>query len=156
MIQLIFRVLNSAARRFANLIWLLRLKEVGEHTIIDNGVTMYNPQTISIGRGVVINKGTILQSSETERILIGNNVTISYNSTFLTRGLDLDKYSVKKVHFSKSIVVYDNVWIGANATILPGITIGAGAIVAAGSLVTKNVEAKVIVAGIPAKIINRL
>jgi acetyltransferase-like isoleucine patch superfamily enzyme len=51
-------------------------------------------------------------------------------------------------------VIGKNVWIGANATVLPGVTIGDGAIIAAGAVVTKEVPANVIVGGVPAKIIK--
>jgi acetyltransferase-like isoleucine patch superfamily enzyme len=55
---------------------------------------------------------------------------------------------------NKPIVIEDNVWIGCNVIILKGVTIGAGSIVAAGSIVTKNVPADSIVAGNPAKVIK--
>jgi maltose O-acetyltransferase len=55
---------------------------------------------------------------------------------------------------SKSIEVQDHVWIGGNSTILQGVTIGEGAIVAAGSVVTKDVEPYTIVGGVPAKFIK--
>lgn len=50
----------------------------------------------------------------------------------------------------------DKVWIGSNATILPGITIGDGAIIAAGAVVTKDVEEKTVVGGVPAKFIKKI
>jgi maltose O-acetyltransferase len=55
-----------------------------------------------------------------------------------------------------SITVEDGAWIGANATVLPGITVAAGSIVAAGAVVTKCVPANTIVAGVPAKIVRQL
>ncbi len=54
------------------------------------------------------------------------------------------------------IVVGKNVWIGANATVLPGVTIGDGSIIAAGAVVTKDVPTNVIVGGVPAKIIKNI
>ena len=55
---------------------------------------------------------------------------------------------------SKGIVIEDNVWIGASATILDGVTISKGAVIAAGSVVNKNVDKYAIVAGVPAKVIG--
>ncbi|MEE1149502.1 MAG: DapH/DapD/GlmU-related protein, partial [Methanobrevibacter sp.] len=52
--------------------------------------------------------------------------------------------------------IKDKAWIGSNATILPGVTIGEGAIVAAGAVVTKDVMAKTIVGGVPAKLIKKI
>ena len=54
------------------------------------------------------------------------------------------------------IKIADGVWIGSNATILPGVTIGEGAIIAAGAVVTKDVEAMSIVGGVPAKLIRKI
>jgi acetyltransferase-like isoleucine patch superfamily enzyme len=54
------------------------------------------------------------------------------------------------------IKIGEGVWIGARATILPGVTIGAGSVVAAGSLVTKDMPANVLIAGVPAKVIREL
>lgn len=156
MINTFFRMLESIGRRYAKFIWSLRLKEVGEDTVFDTGIKIYNPQNIQIGKKCVLNNGVILQSCENGKIVIGDNVTISYNSIFLTCGLKLDKYQESKVHFSKDIVIEDKVWIGANVTILPGITIASGSIIAAGSVVTKDVEAKVVVGGVPAKVLKVL
>lgn len=156
MINTFFRLIESIGRRYAKLIWGLRLKEVGENTVFDSGVKMYNPQNIKIGNNCSINHGVILQSCENGKILIGNKVIISYNTTFLTCSLELKKYPENKIHVSKDIIIGDDVWVGANVIVLPGITIAAGSIIAAGSVVTKNVEPNVVVGGIPAKVIKVL
>jgi len=54
------------------------------------------------------------------------------------------------------IVIGKNVWIGANATVVPSVTIGDGSVIAAGAVVTKDVPANVIVGGVPAKIIKKI
>jgi len=156
MINTFFRILDGFGRRYAKFIWSIRLREVGENTVFDSGVKIYNPQNIEIGDTCVINTGVILQSCENGKIIVGNDVTISYNSTFLTCGLELEKYLENKIHFSKDIIIQDQVWIGANVTILPGVTIATGAIVAAGSVVTKDVEKNVLIAGVPAKVMKVL
>jgi acetyltransferase-like isoleucine patch superfamily enzyme len=56
----------------------------------------------------------------------------------------------------KPIVIKRNAWIGAGATILPGVTVGENAIVAAGSMVTKDVPSNTLVAGVPAKKVKRI
>ena len=56
----------------------------------------------------------------------------------------------------RPIHIENKVWLGANVTILPGVTIGEGAIVAAGAVVTKDVAARTIVGGIPAKVIKKI
>jgi acetyltransferase-like isoleucine patch superfamily enzyme len=149
-----FNFFDALKRRWAKTIWSFRLKKVGNNTVFDSGIKIYNPQNITIGTDCVINNGTILQSCENGTITIVNYVTISYNATLLTCGLELDDYQNSKVHFSKDIILEDKVWIGANAIILPGVKIASGAIVAAGSVVTKDVESGAIVAGVPAKVMK--
>ena len=56
----------------------------------------------------------------------------------------------------KSVTLKKNCWIGADATIMPGVTVGENAVVAAGALVTKDVPADTLVAGIPAKVMKKL
>ncbi len=62
----------------------------------------------------------------------------------------------RKTVILQPILIKRNAWIGANATILPGITIGENAIVAAGAVVTKDVPANCVVAGVPAKIVKEI
>lgn len=86
-----------------------------------------------------------------EEITIGNNVAISENFTIW----DNDAHSIISRSKSKSpIVIGNKVWIGTNVTVLKGVTIGDGCIIAAGSVVTKNIPAKCLAAGIPAKVIK--
>ena len=69
---------------------------------------------------------------------------------------DSDNHEIIRTGYKKTapIVIHDNVWIGTRATILKGVTIGEGAIVAAGAVVTKNVPPHTLVGGVPAKIIK--
>ena len=88
-------------------------------------------------------------------VLTGRWVTITDNSHGQTTYEDLQLPPLKRKPFSKGkVTIEDNVWIGDKATILPGITIGYGAIIGAGSVVTKDVPPFAIVAGNPAKIIK--
>jgi acetyltransferase-like isoleucine patch superfamily enzyme len=83
-----------------------------------------------------------------ELISIGRNTIIGYNTTILAHEYLIDEYRLGKV------VIGDNVMIGANSTLLPGITIGDGAVVAAGSLVNRDVPAGAFVGGNPIRIIR--
>jgi acetyltransferase-like isoleucine patch superfamily enzyme len=154
MINKLFIISNGIRRRYENLIWKLRFKKVGFNVVFDTGIKVYNPQNVQIGKNCVINNGVILQSCENEEIILGNNVIISYNATILTCSLNTKKFPQEKIHFSSSVIIGDDVWIGANTTILPGVTIGEGAIIAAGSIVTKDISTNCIVGGIPAKVIR--
>lgn len=110
-----------------------------------------------------------------KNIVIGNNVFINFNCSFLDRGTIKIGDNVligpncnifttnhpiapknRKSTISKAITIKNDVWIGGNVTILPGITINANSIVGAGSVVTKDVPENVIVAGNPAKVIKNI
>ena len=81
---------------------------------------------------------------------IGSDVLIAASSFITTRGhsVNLPRFGITK---DAPVIIEDHVWIGGNAVILPGVTIGKGAIVAAGAVVTKNVMPFTIVGGVPAK-----
>lgn len=84
-----------------------------------------------------------------ERITVGNNTIIGYNTTILTH-----EYLIKEYRLG-DVVIGSHVMIGANTTILPGVTIGDHAIVAAGSVVHKDVPAYAFVGGNPMREIRR-
>jgi len=110
-----------------------------------------------------------------KHINIGKNVFINFDCTFLTLGgitIEDDVLIGPKVNLitenhplnpqdrkgliCKSILIKKNAWIGANATILPGVTIGENAVVAAGAVVSKDVPDNAVVGGIPAKFIKSI
>lgn len=88
-----------------------------------------------------------------EHIKVGNDVAIA--SDVIIRGCDDHKIISCPHEMTKPVLIGNHVWIGQRAMILKGVTIGDGAIVAAGSIVTKDIPANTLVAGIPAKIIKR-
>lgn len=87
-----------------------------------------------------------------EHIKIGNNVVISENVTLR----DSDDHHIEGSSRSDTqpIIIGDHVWIGMNATLLKGVTVGEGAVIAAGAVVTRDVPAHTLVAGVPARIIK--
>lgn len=111
---------------------------------------------INIGENSRIH-GTCIHSLK--KITIGKNCLIAANTQiFDGSGHDLSfpdaENRVNTRGIIKPIIIEDNVWIGANCIILPGITIGQGSVIAAGSVVSKNVPPLVVVGGNPAKIIQ--
>lgn len=86
------------------------------------------------------------------RITIGNNVALAKG--VIIRDSDNHVVNGKTDNVSQPIVIGNNVWIGTRAIILKGVTIGDGAIVAAGAVVTRNVPPKTLVAGVPARVIK--
>lgn len=104
---------------------------------------------ISIGDKSYVGDGTEIHAGE--RVEIGNGVLIACGCTILDR--DYHKFESDKERV-KPIVIKDHVWICANCTILKGVTIGEGAVVAAGSVVTRSVPARALAAGNPARVIK--
>lgn len=90
-------------------------------------------------------------------ITIGNNVLVAPRVCFYTAGHPIAP-SVRNtgLEFAAPITVEDDVWIGGNVTVLPGVTIGKGTIVAAGSVVTKDLPAGVIAAGNPCRVLRAI
>ena len=84
---------------------------------------------------------------------LAQNITVTaLNHNFTDTAQRIDQQGVS----TNPIVISDDVWIGANAVILPGVTIGCHAVVAAGAVVTENVPSRCVVGGVPAKIIKQL
>jgi acetyltransferase-like isoleucine patch superfamily enzyme len=108
---------------------------------------MTYPGKISIGNYSHINQGCLLDGRG--NIIIGNSVSISHRVSIITLSHDVDDMAFKIR--SAPVIIGDYVWIGINATILQGVKIGEGAVVAAGAVVTKDVDPYTIVGGIPAK-----
>jgi acetyltransferase-like isoleucine patch superfamily enzyme len=88
-------------------------------------------------------------------IEIGNDVFIGPKVNLITINHDVNPDN-RSATYGRRIVIEDKVWIGINSTILPGVIIGYGAIVGAGSVVTKNVEPMTIVAGNPARVVKKI
>ena len=124
---------------------------------IDETFSMFPPfytdcgKNLKIGKYVFINSGCRFQDQG--GITIGDGALIGHNVVMATinHGLAPEKHGD---NIPAPIVLGRNVWIGANATILPGVTIGDNAVIAAGAVVTKDVPANVVVAGVPAKIMK--
>ena len=90
-------------------------------------------------------------------LIFGDNVFIAPNCCFTTAGHPIDvELGNKGLEYAHPITVGNNVWIGADVTILPGVTIGKGSVIGAKSLVTKDIPANVIAAGNPCKVIREI
>lgn len=113
-------------------------------------VRIWAPWNLELGSWVAIDEDVHLYS--VDKITIGTKVAISREAFLCTASHDITKPNRPLV--TKPITICDGAWIGARAIILPGVTIGEGAIVAAGAVVTKDVPAFTVVGGNPAKILK--
>lgn len=112
---------------------------------------------IKFGKNVRLNEDVFLHA--VAGIEIGENTTLSTGVQVITETYDLSSYKnyVKRQHNGKKIIIGKNVWIGANAIILPGVNIRDNIVVGAGSVVTKDLtDEYTVYAGNPAKIINKV
>ena len=105
---------------------------------------------IKIGDNSVVNRFTYLDGRFP--LKIGNNVNISHYTIIQTLGHDPDASDFRGV--PGNVVIGDHVWIGTRAMILPGVTIGEGAVIGAGSVVTKDIPPYSIAVGSPAKVVR--
>lgn len=126
---------------------------------IDGAFRLYPPfyadfgKNIRFGKEVFINSGCHFQDQG--GIEIGDGAMIGHNVVLATVNHDLNPANNRKNHYAP-IKIGNHVWIGANATILPGVIIGDWAVVAAGAVVTKNVPELTVVGGVPAKVLKTL
>lgn len=126
---------------------------------LDKSTTVLPPLYIDYGKPVNIGKRCFIQQCCTffgrGGITIGNDVFIGPKVNLITINHDLDSDN-RSATYGRPIVIEDKVWIGIGATILPGIKIGYGAVIGAGSVVTKEVPPMTIVAENPARIIKNI
>ena len=110
-------------------------------------------KNIKIGKNVFINSGCCFQDQG--GIELGDGCLIGHQAVIATLNHDLDP-NKRGSMIPVKVTLGKNVWVGAHATILPGVKIGDNAVIAAGAVVTKDVPANTVVAGVPAKIIKTI
>ncbi|MEP7165513.1 MAG: acyltransferase [Ferruginibacter sp.] len=127
-------------------------KSFGNNVTLVFPLTIEGIQSVSIGDNTAI--GTYVHIWGYGGVSIGNRVQIATHASIISVTHDHSSEKMYETSLLKSVVIDDDVWIGANSTILPGITLGKGCVVGAGSVVTKDVPPLAIVAGNPAKVIK--
>jgi len=110
---------------------------IGDDTYVGPKTILFGAGGIDIGSHVLISPGVLITSHQ-HRFVTGDESIGSQPSEF------------------DSVVIEDNVWIGGNSTILPGVTIGSGSVVGAGAVVTKSVPRRTLAIGVPARVVRKL
>jgi len=128
------------------------LDKVGYGCFFAMGVETRRGRNIAIGNHTVINKGVLLDGRG-GRLTLGDNVDIAQEVNIWT--LSHDPQDDFHTSVGADVHIEEYVWIASRATILPGVRIGRGAVVAAGAVVTRNVPSMSIVAGVPAQVIGQ-
>lgn len=129
--------------------WFAGIK-IGANSIINPGARFYYPHNIRIGEGSIIGDDIVMDGRD--KLIIGNHVDIASQVMIYNSEHDINDPDFAAI--SAPVVIKDYVFIGPRAIILPGVTIGKAAVVAAGAVVTKDVPDFAIVGGVPAKIIG--
>jgi len=128
-------------------------------TPIDKSTTVFAPFYTNFGRHIRLGKGIFINHAcsflDLGGITIEDNVQIGPRVNITSENHPLDPANRKSLDL-KPVVIKRNAWIGAGATILPGVTIGENSVVAAGAVVNKDVPANTVVGGVPAKIIKTI
>ncbi len=127
------------------------IQSLGKNTSLLMGVEFRKGKNISIGNNSIINKKVLLDGRG-GKLIIGNNVDIAQETNIWT--LEHDVHDDHHKDIGDDIIIEDFVWIASRVTILPGVRIGRGAVVASCALVNKDVPPMAIVGGIPAKILG--
>lgn len=120
----------------------------------ENNIYLSGFGKVEIGKNCQINEYVFIQGAQ-----IGNHVMIAPHVSILcnvkeTRSTKIPMNKQGWIEKNKKVVINDDVWIGRNAIILPGVIIGSGSIVAAGAVVTKSFPPYSILAGVPAKVVR--
>lgn len=158
--EFIMSVVFSLPRyRFCTFIKIGFLKlmgaKFGDHVEIYPGVWISPGRNLIVGNGVDLAKDVLITT--TGGVSIGDRALIGYRTQILSANHSIppigEPFPVSGDEYKK-VTIGSDTWIGANCIITPGITIGEGAVVAAGSVVTKDVVPNSIVGGVPAKLIK--
>ncbi len=151
--QLCFKInhMMPYTEEYNELVKELFMGNIGENTRVMPPVTVVRGNKVRIGKNVVVMNSSLFMAAG--GITIEDDVMVAANVQLISNNHDLYDHAVltcKPIHLKR------NCWIGAGATILPGVTVGENAVVAAGAVVTKDVEENIVVGGNPAKLIKRL
>lgn len=126
---------------------------------IDDSTTIFAPFYTNFGKFISIGKNVFINHAcsflDMGGITIEDDVLIGPKVNLITENHPLDPGD-RKALLTKPIIIKRNAWIGAGATILPGVTIGENSVVAAGAVVSRDVPPNVVVGGVPAKIIRSI
>lgn len=136
-------------------IWKKLFASCGENVWIEPPLTVAMGNTVSIGDNTYINSNLTLVDDY--KIRIGTGVLIAPNVTISTTNHPMHyKARTHGEMYCKEVIIEDNVWIGSNAVICTGVTIGMGSVIGAGSIVTRDVPPMHFAAGVPCKVIRKI
>lgn len=152
-LQLCFKINHTmpGSDEYNDLVKELFMGNIGENSRVMPPVTVVRGNSVKIGKNVTVMNNALFMAAG--GITIDDDVLVAANAQLISNNHDLHDHAVltcKPVHLKR------NCWIGAGATILPGVTVGENAVVGAGAVVTKDVADNTVVGGNPARLIKRV
>ena len=146
-----FNLAIPFSEEYFSLMRELFYNQIGENSIVYNQLTVVRPKNVKIGKNVTVMNGALMMSAG--GITLEDNVLIAANVQLISNNHDpYDRYVIT----CKPILIKEGAWVGAGATILPGVTVGKHAIIGANSVVSKNIPDYAVAVGCPAKVIKYL
>ncbi len=168
--------LDSASFTMRRILWRALCKDFGHGNTIGAGVLFLHIETFKIGKGVFVGNQAYIQGRFDGKVVIGDHSWIGPQAYLDARDLRIGRYvgwgpgakALGSTHIGvpldvpiiqtslkvERVVIEDEADIGLNAVIMPGVTVGKGAIVGAGSVVTHDVAPYAVVAGVPARLLR--
>lgn len=153
--KLIIRNIIIIIRKIREKYWSCRLKECGKSFLCCSGVVIHSAKKMSVGNEVRLGEKSYFNANG--GLTIGNNVKMGPQVFIWTSNhnyFDPKKLPYDDIEINRPVTIGDNVWIGAKSIIIPGVNIGEGAVIAMGSVVTKDVPSCAVVGGNPAQILK--
>lgn len=129
------------------------LKELGENVYLQAPITVHSPECVALGNRCSI--AAFVHIWGQGGVEVGDGTMIASHTAITSAGHDPESASMSETFVTSPVKIGKNVWIGAHSVIFPGVAIGDGAIVGAGSVVRKSVAENSVVAGIPAREIKK-
>ncbi|HEX2697006.1 MAG TPA: acyltransferase [Anaerolineales bacterium] len=145
-------IVERAGFNYRELYWRNRLKRLGKNSLFYPNVTIHFPENVSMGSGSSVAEFTHIWGRG--GVEIGDNVLIASHAIITSQTHDATALVMRLSQVDQQVIIENNVWIGSNAIILPGVHIGAGSIVGAGSVVTHDIPSNSVVAGVPARFLK--
>ncbi len=130
------------------------LGSTGEHFFIEPPFRCDYGYNICIGENFYSNYNCVML--DCAKITIGDNVLLGPNVSLFAAGHPLDVELRRKVEYAFPITIGDDVWIGGNTVINPGVTIGSGTVIGSGSVVTKDIPSGVVAVGNPCRVLRKI
>jgi len=131
------------------------LGKTAENCIIEQPFMCDYGYNIEVGKNFYANHNLIILDAN--KVKFGDNVFIAPNCGFYTAGHPLDAETRNKgIEYAKPIEIGNNVWIGGNVVVLPGVKIGDNTVIGAGSVVNKDIPANVVAVGNPCRVIKEI